>query len=42
MPDKPAVDSSNGKQILGLGVGIGAVIVALTAFLRLTGHGDKA
>jgi uncharacterized protein (TIGR00645 family) len=34
-----AVDASNGKEVLELGGGIAAVIIALTAFLKLTGHG---
>jgi hypothetical protein len=34
------VDSSNGRLVLELGGGIAVVIVALTAFSRLTGHGD--
>jgi uncharacterized membrane protein YqhA len=32
------VDSPSGRHVLQLGVGLGAVIVALTAFLRLSGH----
>jgi uncharacterized membrane protein YqhA len=35
-----AVDEGNGGQILDIGGGIAAVIIALTAFLRLTGHGS--
>jgi uncharacterized protein (TIGR00645 family) len=34
-----AVDASNGKEVLELGGGIALVIIALTAFLKLTGHG---
>jgi uncharacterized protein (TIGR00645 family) len=34
-----AVDASNGREVLELGGGIAAVIIALTAFLKLTGHG---
>ena len=33
-----AVDEDNGLRVLELGGGIAVVIVALTAFLRLTGH----
>jgi uncharacterized membrane protein YqhA len=33
------VDSPSGRDVLELGVGVGVVIVALTAFLRLSGHG---
>jgi uncharacterized membrane protein YqhA len=35
-----AVDVPNGKQLLELGGGIALVILALTIFSRLTGHGD--
>jgi uncharacterized membrane protein YqhA len=35
-----AVDSANGRLVLELGGGIALVIVALTAFLRFTGHGN--
>jgi uncharacterized membrane protein YqhA len=35
-----AVDVPGGKQLLELGGGIALVIVALTIFTRLTGHGD--
>lgn len=34
------VDSSNGRLVLELGGGIALVIVALTAFLRFTGHAN--
>src|ERR1022692_2791440 len=33
-----ALDSQNGLQVLEIGGGVALVIVALTAFLRLTGH----
>jgi len=33
-----AVDEDNGLRVLELGGGIAVVILALTAFLRLTGH----
>lgn len=33
-----AVDSSNGRLVLELGGGIALVVVALTAFLRFSGH----
>ena len=33
-----AVDATNGKEVLELGGGIALVIIALTAFLKLTGH----
>jgi uncharacterized membrane protein YqhA len=33
-----AVDAPNGLQILELGGGVAVVILALTVFLRLTGH----
>jgi uncharacterized membrane protein YqhA len=33
-----AVDSQDGLQVLELGGGVAVVILALTAFLRLTGH----
>jgi hypothetical protein len=36
------VDSPSGKDVLELGVGLGAVIVALTVFLRLSGHGAES
>jgi uncharacterized membrane protein YqhA len=36
------VDSPSGEQVLDLGGGIAAVIVALTVFLRLGGHGKDA
>ncbi|HUZ27175.1 MAG TPA: YqhA family protein [Streptosporangiaceae bacterium] len=37
-----ALDNQNGLQVLELGGGVALVILALTAFLRLTGHGlDK-
>jgi uncharacterized protein (TIGR00645 family) len=37
------VDSASGRQVLELGGGTAFVIVALTAFLRLSGHpGDKS
>jgi uncharacterized membrane protein YqhA len=35
-----AVDSTNGRLVLELGGGIALVIVALTAFLRFTGHAN--
>ena len=35
-----AVDSPSGLQLLELGGGVAVVIVALTVFLRLTGHAD--
>jgi uncharacterized membrane protein YqhA len=35
-----AVDSPNGRQVLELGGGVALVIVALTIFMRLTGHAD--
>lgn len=35
-----AVDSPSGRQVLELGGGIALVIVALTIFVRLTGHAD--
>jgi uncharacterized membrane protein YqhA len=34
-----AVDEPGGRQVLELGAGVAAVIVALTVFLRLTSHG---
>jgi uncharacterized membrane protein YqhA len=34
------VDSPSGQQVLDLGGGIAAVVVALTVFLRLGGHGN--
>ena len=36
------VDSPSGQQVLDLGGGIAAVVVALTVFLRLGGHGSKS
>ncbi len=36
------VDSPSGQQVLDLGGGIAAVVVALTVFLRLGGHGGKS
>jgi uncharacterized protein (TIGR00645 family) len=33
------VDAPSGRQALGVGAGIAAVIVALTIFLRFAGHG---
>jgi uncharacterized membrane protein YqhA len=35
-----AVDSPDGRQLLELGGGVALVIVALTVFMRLTGHAD--
>jgi uncharacterized membrane protein YqhA len=35
-----AVDAPNGRDVLELGGGIALVIVALTVFMRLTGHVD--
>jgi uncharacterized membrane protein YqhA len=35
-----AVDSPDGRQVLELGGGVALVIVALTVFMRLTGHAD--
>jgi uncharacterized membrane protein YqhA len=34
------VDSPSGQQVLDLSGGIAAVVVALTIFLRLGGHGN--
>jgi uncharacterized membrane protein YqhA len=34
------VDESSGRQVLDLGGGIAAVLVALTVFLRLSSHGN--
>ena len=34
------LDAPTGRHVLELGGGIAAVIVALTAFLRLSGHGN--
>jgi len=34
------VDAPSGRQALQLGLGIASVIVALTVFLRLSGHGN--
>jgi uncharacterized membrane protein YqhA len=36
------VDSPSGQQVLDLGGGIAAVVVALTIFLRLGGHGNDS
>jgi uncharacterized membrane protein YqhA len=36
------VDSPSGQQVLDLGGGIAAVVVALTIFLRLGGHASKS
>ena len=35
-----AVDSPDGRQVLELGGGVALVVVALTVFVRLTGHTD--
>jgi uncharacterized membrane protein YqhA len=35
-----AVDSPDGLEVLELGGGVALVIVALTVFIRLTGHAD--
>jgi uncharacterized membrane protein YqhA len=36
-----AVDNGNGRLVLELGGGIAVVTVALTAFLRYTGHSSN-
>ncbi len=36
------VDSPSGRQVLDLGGGIAAVVVALTVFVRLGGHGSES
>jgi hypothetical protein len=35
------VDTPSGRQVLDLGAGIAAVVVALTVFLRLGGRGSE-
>jgi uncharacterized membrane protein YqhA len=35
------VDEPNGRQVLDLGIGVAVVIVAVTVFMRLGGHGDR-
>ncbi len=35
------VDAPSGRQALQLGLGIASVIIALTIFLRLSGHGSE-
>jgi uncharacterized membrane protein YqhA len=35
------VDAPSGRQALQLGLGIASVIIALTVFLRLSGHGNE-
>jgi len=35
-----AVDAQNGLQVLEYGGGVALVIVAVTAFLKLTGHAN--
>lgn len=36
------VDAPTGRQALQLGIGIASVIIALTVFLRFSGHGNGA
>ena len=35
-----AVDAPSGLEVLELGGGIAVIIIALTAFMRLTAHAD--